>query len=65
MNQPLTDTQRDLILLGKCPFCSRPVKGWKPVFGYFAPEWFATMRENGIDPSSGHRANCAQKDIRI
>jgi hypothetical protein len=43
---------------GECPDCGRKVKGWKPMFGSFAPEWWATMRENEIDPATGHRIGC-------
>jgi hypothetical protein len=43
---------------GECPECGRKVAGWKPVFGAFAPEWWATMREKGIDPGTGHAADC-------
>jgi hypothetical protein len=43
---------------GECPDCGRRVKDWKPMFGSFAPEWWATMREHGIDPATGHNANC-------
>ena len=50
---------------GKCPVCKRVIKGWKPVFGYFAPEWWATMRENGIDPGSGHTASCNNKSFKL
>jgi hypothetical protein len=61
----MTQAQRDLALLGKCPYCEQSVRGWKPVFGAFAPEWWATMREHGIDGANGHRENCAHKDIRL
>jgi hypothetical protein len=46
---------------GECPECGRKVAGWKPMFGAFAPEWWATMRENGIDPATGHTAGCRAK----
>lgn len=51
----------ELRVEGKCPECKRMVKGWEPVFGFFAPEWWETMRENGIDPATGHRQNCKTK----
>lgn len=50
---------------GKCPECKRKIKGWKPMFGAFAPEWWATMRENGIDPATGHLASCRSKSLKI
>jgi hypothetical protein len=49
---------------GECPECGRKVKDWKPMFGAFAPEWWATMREQGIDPATGHRAICSRKQRR-
>lgn len=45
---------------GECPSCGRKVRGWKPLFGAFAPEWWATMWENGINPSSGHKTGCPE-----
>jgi hypothetical protein len=45
---------------GECPSCGRKVRGWKPLFGAFAPEWWATMREQGVDPSTGHKQGCAE-----
>jgi hypothetical protein len=50
---------------GKCPECGRVIKGWKPVFGFFAPEWWGSMREQGIDPATGHSASCNNKDLKI
>jgi hypothetical protein len=43
---------------GICSGCGQKTKDWEPVFGSFAPEWWATMRENGIDPATGHKLNC-------
>lgn len=45
-------------LLGICPSCKQSVKDWKPASGAFAPEWYATMRENNINPSTGHKTSC-------
>jgi len=61
----LTEHQRDLIAMGLCPFCEKPVKGWKTPFGAFAPEAWATLREQGIDPSNGHHESCLHKHIRL
>ena len=61
----LTDHQRDLAIFGKCPFCERNIKGWKPLFGFFASEWWATMNEDGIDGGSGHLKTCPHKDLRL
>lgn len=43
---------------GLCLVCRQPVRDWKPVFGSFAPEWWETQREHGVDPASGHKLNC-------
>lgn len=61
----LSQHQRDLMQMGLCPFCEAPIKGWKPAEGSFAPEWYATIREHGRDPSTGHKQNCPHKGIRI
>ena len=61
----LTPHQRDLMLMGMCPFCEERIKNWKPVFGSFAPEWWATIREVGRDPNTGHKLNCKYKNIRL
>ena len=44
-----------------CPDCRQRVGGWKPVFGALAPEWWATMRERGIDPATGHKKSCRRR----
>jgi hypothetical protein len=49
----------------ECPECKRNIRGWKPVFGDFAPEWWATMRESGIDPSTGHLSSCTNKTYKL
>ncbi len=63
--EELTQHQRDLISMGLCPFCGQRVKDYKPVFGYFAPEIWATQRENGVDPSTGHKKDCKHKAIKL
>ena len=66
MNIPrLNQHQRDLMEMGLCPFCECNIKGWEPVFGSFAPEWWTTQREKGIDPATGHEATCGYKKIRL
>lgn len=58
-------TKLELQAEGKCPECKRIIKGWKPVFGSFAPEWWATMRERGIDPGTGHLSSCSNKLLKL
>lgn len=48
-----------LINEGKCPECLQKTRGYKAPSGSFAPEAFATLREMGIDPCSGHRFGCS------
>lgn len=49
---------------GRCLECGQKVKDWKTPFGAFAPEIWATLRERGIDPSSGHKEICSQRSRR-
>jgi hypothetical protein len=44
---------------GKCPGCGRETRDYKPVFGSFAPEAWATLREMGVDPQTNHRFDCS------
>lgn len=46
---------------GVCPECGNKVKGWKPMYGRFAPEWWESMRERGINPATGHAQTCSNK----
>lgn len=46
---------------GECLECGCKVKDWKPAFGTFAPEWWATMHERGIDPATGHKTTCSKR----
>lgn len=46
---------------GRCAECGEKVNGWNAPVGAFAPEAFATLREHGIDPGSGHRLSCSRK----
>lgn len=47
-----------LVSEGKCPECGQATRGYKPTFGALAPEIWATMRESGLDPVTGHRVGC-------
>ncbi len=55
----------EMQVVGKCPTCKQFVKGWEPVFGFFAPEWWASCRESGIDPASGHLLSCTNKSLKL
>jgi hypothetical protein len=45
-------------ILPPCSECGERTALYKPVFGALAPEWWASMRERGIDPSTGHKTTC-------
>jgi hypothetical protein len=65
-NMPeLSQHQRDLITMVLCPFCERSIKNWESASGAFAPEWWATMDEHGIDGANGHKESCPHKEIRL
>jgi hypothetical protein len=55
------DEKLKLVSEGRCLSCKMKVKGWEPMFGALAPEWWASMRERGIDPATGHKLNCGEK----
>jgi hypothetical protein len=48
-----------MVSSGKCPECEQRVIDFKPPLGPFGPEAFATLRENGIDPCTGHKFGCS------
>lgn len=49
-----------LVHEGKCPECLQKTRGYKsPSGSFFAPEAFATLREAGLDPCTGHRFGCS------
>jgi len=45
---------------GRCPECERPIKGWEAPCGSFAPEQWATLKERGVDPHTGHKITCSR-----
>ncbi len=53
----------ELIAQGRCPECKRFVSGYKPPSGTFAPEAWASLREEGIDPGTGHLFSCSRKSL--
>lgn len=57
--------EQNRLLLGSCPECGNRIKGWKPMFGSFAPEWWATCREQGVDPATGHSLKCSNKSLKL
>lgn len=52
-----------LVHEGKCPECLQKTRGYKPPNGSFAPEAYATLREMGIDPTTGHRFGCSLSNV--
>ena len=54
-----------LVSDGRCPECEQKTLGYSAPQGLFAPEAWETLRENGIDPATGHRCGCSlAKKIR-
>ncbi len=53
-----------VVKFGCCPHCGRYIHNWKPMFGGLAPEWWATMRERGIDPATGHSQTCFNRSFK-
>ena len=49
-----------LLSEGKCPECQQKTIDFKSPTGSFAPEAFATLREQGIDPTTGHKFGCSR-----
>lgn len=49
-----------LVSNGCCPECGKHTDNWKPEFGSFAPEAWATYKENGIDGATGHLFTCSR-----
>ena len=50
-----------LVESGKCPECECYVRGYMSPTGAFAPEAYESMRERGINPSTGHRVTCSRQ----
>lgn len=51
----------NLVASGCCAECGRMVRGWESPTGILAPEMWASLREAGIDPCSGHKEGCTRK----
>ena len=66
MSKPeLSQHQRDLMLMGLCPFCEQQIRGWEPVTGFCAPEFWASCDDRGIDGGTGHKKSCEHKEITL
>lgn len=44
-----------------CSECGRMTDNWESPSGTFAPEAWEHLRENGIDPATGHKIDCSKK----
>lgn len=62
----LTPDQRDRAMLGLCPYCERPIRGWHlPVEG-LPPDLYRAMRDHwNIDPRTGHSEQCREKGVTL
>lgn len=47
------------VVKGECSDCGAKTREYKAPSGYFAPEAFATLREEGYDPCTGHKMSCS------
>lgn len=50
---------------GRCPDCDMKIRGWGMPHGAFAPDLWATLRDRGVDPASGHKQQCVNKGLRL
>lgn len=51
-----------LVQEGRCVECRELVRGYNAPSGSFAPEAWATLREHGIDPATGHKDGCSKRN---
>jgi hypothetical protein len=58
----LTEHQRDLALIGVCPFCSQPIRGHRVAR---ADRHIDKLIVEGIDPMTGHKMDCAMPEVRL
>lgn len=49
---------------GRCVDCGMLTRDYQSPTGYFAPEAYATLRESGIDPTTGHKFGCNKANPR-
>jgi len=65
----LTARQRDLALLGYCPFCEEQIRGtwlYQEYLRGFSSEWIADSFHRSLESiDTGHRADCEHKEIRL
>lgn len=64
----LTHRQRDLALLGQCPWCEENIRDFWRFWGKEISEYTPTgqrMKEEGVDSRSGHKLDCEHKDIKL
>jgi hypothetical protein len=60
----LTSRQRDLALLGICPFCERGVRGhYRP--NAESKKLIDDLLSKNIDPITGHDLNCSMPEVRL
>lgn len=65
MNIPvgtLTQREKDLALLGYCPYCKRPIRNWKVSTSYI---YRTKLSKEGIDDITGHSISCDYKEITL
>lgn len=60
----LSPGQAVMLAAGYCPECEQKVRGWSTPVGSFAPEAWAALRDQGVDPASGHKESCSWKGLK-
>ena len=58
----LDDRQRDLALLGICPFCEEPIRAYRTPA---ADGRIDQLLTKGIDPMTGHDMRCEMPQVRL
>lgn len=64
----LTSRQRDLALLGQCPWCEASIRGYvrEPASCQYHEERLEqNYKKEGLDMWSGHKLDCEHKDIKL
>ena len=59
---PLSEWERDLALLGYCPFCMQQIRNWKISNSL---SFRRKQLERGIDDITGHTVLCKYKEINL
>ena len=56
------DRQRDLALLGICPYCEQPIRAYRAPS---ASRRIEDLLTSGLDPMTGHRMDCVMLEAGL